>query len=121
MVFLDAASNEHLSVAGRSGAVPEPREDDDGGFAEAGGDIDELRRAGSARVAARQPLLVVVGRVPSRRLEELPECHHLPPAYSIGGRLQKRFRPLSRCERDQLSAEACPDCAKSGRRWQAHI
>ena len=77
---LDAASHEHLSVDGRSDAVPEPVERDGGGLAKAGRDNDELRFAGLARVAACQPLLVVVRRVPGRRLEELPKNNHLPPA-----------------------------------------
>ena len=58
-----------MRVEGRSDAVPEPGEDDGGGLAEAGRDIDELRVAGSARVSACQPPLVVVGRVPRCRLE----------------------------------------------------
>jgi hypothetical protein len=83
-VFLGAASNEHLRVDGRSEPIPEPGEDDGGSFAEAGRDIDELRFAGSARVAARQPPLVVVGRVPRSRLEELFKRHHPPPASPQG-------------------------------------
>jgi hypothetical protein len=58
-----------LRVEGRSDAVPEPGEDDGGGLAEAGRDIDELRFAGAPCVAACQPALVVIGRVPGRRLE----------------------------------------------------
>jgi len=79
-VSLDAASHEHLSVDGRSDAVPEPGERNGGSLAEAGRDMDELRFAGLARVAACQPLLVVVRRVPGRHLKELPKNHHLPPA-----------------------------------------
>jgi len=83
-VFLDAASNEQVRVDGRSDAVPEPGEDDGGGFAEAGRDIDELRLAASARVVARQPPLVVAGHVTSRHLEEIFKLHHLPPALPQG-------------------------------------
>ena len=71
-------------VESGSQPVPKPGEDDGGGFAEAGRDIDELRFAGPARVAARQPPLVVVGRVARRRLEELFKRHHLPPALPQG-------------------------------------
>ena len=82
-MFLDAGSNEHLRVNGQSDAVPEPGEDNGGGLTEAVRDIDELRLAGPVPVA-RQPPLVVVGRVARCRLEELLESHHLPPALTQG-------------------------------------
>ena len=85
-MFLDAESNRQVGFSAPQGVksgsqpVPKPGEDSGGGFAEASGDVDELRLAGLARVAARQPTLVVVGFVPRRRLKELLESHHLPPA-----------------------------------------
>jgi len=48
---------------GVSHTIPEPREHDGGGFAEAGGDRDELGFARAALVTVGEATLVVVGRV----------------------------------------------------------
>ena len=64
-----------MRADGGTETVPEPGENDGGGFAEAGRHGDELRGAGLAVVAARESALVIVGRVTGGGLKEFGKIH----------------------------------------------
>ena len=56
-------------------AVPEPGQNDGGGFAQASRDVDELRMASRARIASCQTGLIVIGRVARGGVEKIAKCH----------------------------------------------
>ena len=112
-----------IESCGPSDAVPEPGQNDGGGFAEAGRDVDKQRatfaasgqRFGfiGARVApARQTELVAEGLFKARRSTEefvVPETHSSPPSLSAGAKCL-----FMDCLRFWLRAKANPLCILLG-------